>query len=85
MFTLMDYGPDWRQHRRAFHSQMNMGVVQRYEPAQLDVTRNLLRNILSSPQNLKKHIELYVPISSLPCDVERGSLSHDHFAAPLRS
>ncbi|KAI0739567.1 cytochrome P450 98A3 [Daedaleopsis nitida] len=57
LFTLMDYGPDWRQHRRAFHSQMHVGVVQQYESAQLDVTRNLLRSILSSPQDLKKHVE----------------------------
>ncbi len=56
----MNYGSQWRQHRRAFHQQMNSEVVGRYEPIQLDGTRASLRNILESPQNLATHLKLYV-------------------------
>ncbi|KAI0762207.1 cytochrome P450 [Fomes fomentarius] len=56
MFAFMNYGSEWRQHRRAFHQQMNSEVVGRYEPVQLDATRALLQRILSSPKDLAAHL-----------------------------
>ncbi|KAI0808121.1 cytochrome P450 [Fomes fomentarius] len=56
MFAFMNYGSEWRQHRRAFHRHMNSEVVGRYEPIQLDVTRALLQKILRSPKELAAHL-----------------------------
>ena len=57
-FVLMNYGPEWRRHRRAFHSQMGPEVIHRYEEIQTEVSRNLLRALLESPQDLAVHIRL---------------------------
>ena len=60
MFILMNYGAEWRQHRRAFHQQMNSEVISQYEPIQLKGTRNLLRGVLHSPKDVGAHLKLYV-------------------------
>ncbi|KAI0740350.1 cytochrome P450 98A3 [Earliella scabrosa] len=57
MFILMNYGAEWRQHRRAFHQQMNSEVISQYEPIQLKGTRNLLRGVLHSPKDVGAHLK----------------------------
>ena len=57
---MMNYGPEWRKHRRAFHQQMNSDAIAQYEPIQLPLTRKLLRRIFRAPKELKKHLSLYV-------------------------
>ena len=56
MFAVMNYGADWRQHRRAFHQEMDLEVMAEYEHIQLQAERNLLRSVLRSPQNMKDHL-----------------------------
>ncbi|KAI1788178.1 cytochrome P450 98A3 [Ganoderma leucocontextum] len=57
LFALMNYGPRWRQHRRAVHPTMTADVVPQYQAVQLDVARNFVRIILESPQELGSHIK----------------------------
>ncbi|KAI0749864.1 cytochrome P450 98A3 [Daedaleopsis nitida] len=57
LFVLMNYGPEWRTHRRAFHQQMNAEVVGKYEPIQLNASRNMLRRILDSPKDWDSHLK----------------------------
>ena len=59
MFVFMNYGQEWRQHRRAFHQQMNPDVIPRYEPIQLKTSRQLLDLLLKSPHSLVGHLKLY--------------------------
>ena len=56
---LKKYGPDWRQHRRALHQYFNPDTLSRYEPVQLEVTRDLLRRILERrPKDLSDSLKL---------------------------
>ena len=59
MFVLMNYGQEWRQHRRAFHQQMSPEVITQYEPIQLKASRKLLEHLLKSPHNVIGHLKLY--------------------------
>lgn len=56
----MNYGPEWRTHRRAFHQQMNSEVIAKYEPLQTNATRDTLRRLLESPKDWDDHLKLYV-------------------------
>ncbi|PIL25357.1 cytochrome P450 [Ganoderma sinense ZZ0214-1] len=56
-FPLMNYGPRWRQHRRAVHPLMTPDVIPQYRAFHLDAARNLLRLILQKPQDLSSHIK----------------------------
>ena len=57
MFILMNYGAEWRQHRRAFHQHMNSEVVSQYQPIQHKATRQMLRSVLHSPKDIGAHLE----------------------------
>ncbi|KAM5541819.1 hypothetical protein V8D89_004548 [Ganoderma adspersum] len=54
--ALINYGPRWRQHRRAIHPVMTPDAITLYEAVQLASARNFLRIILHSPQDLASHI-----------------------------
>ena len=54
----MGYGAEWRQHRRAFHRVFNQDVVADWQPVQLKSTRELLRKLLDSPDQLASHLQL---------------------------
>ncbi|TBU30135.1 cytochrome P450 [Dichomitus squalens] len=53
----MNYGAEWRQHRRAFHQVMNSDIVSDWQPVQLKATRNFLRSLLGSPDQLASHLQ----------------------------
>ena len=65
MFVLKNYGADWRQHRRAFHQQMNSEAIRQYQPIQLKTTRNLLRSLLNDPTDLAANLKLCVGLPVL--------------------
>ncbi len=56
--SLMNYGPRWRQHRRAMHPAMTPEVLPQYETVQVDAARNFLQILLRDPQGLGSHIKL---------------------------
>ena len=58
LFVLMNYGPRWRQHRRAIHPTMAPEALPQYEAAQADAARTFLRTLLRDPQDLASHIQL---------------------------
>ncbi|TFK92448.1 cytochrome P450 [Polyporus arcularius HHB13444] len=57
LFALMNYGQEWRLHRRAFHQQMGADVITRYEPIELKTSRRLLKHLLRSPKDLEAHVK----------------------------
>ncbi|TFK92459.1 cytochrome P450 [Polyporus arcularius HHB13444] len=57
IFVFKDYGQEWRRYRRAFHSQFQPAMVEQYQGIQRTVTRNLLRNLLETPERFSYHIK----------------------------
>ncbi|KAI0001214.1 cytochrome P450 [Russula vinacea] len=57
-FALMRYGPRWKEHRRVFHSHFNHGVIEHQE-IQLDISKQLLTLLLTSPKNYVEHMRQY--------------------------
>jgi len=54
-FSLMDYGADWRDHRRLFHQQLNATQMPRYHPMIEDEVAEFLARLLARP---KEHRDL---------------------------
>jgi hypothetical protein len=54
-FALMRYGPRWKEHRRVFHSHFNHSVAE-HQVVQLEVSRELLTLLLTSPKNYREHM-----------------------------
>lgn len=57
-FALMRYGPRWKEHRRVFHSHFNHSVVE-HQVVQLEVSRELLTLLLTSPKKYREHMRHY--------------------------
>ncbi|KAI0740353.1 cytochrome P450 [Earliella scabrosa] len=55
----MNYGSEWRQHRRTFHQHFNPEVLRHYELIHLKATRDLLRSVLCSPENVGAHLRFF--------------------------
>lgn len=60
MLVLMQYGKEWRRHRRAFHQAFHSEAVVQYQPLQLQMTRRLLSRLLKSPKNIVQQLNLCV-------------------------
>ncbi|KAI0740352.1 cytochrome P450 98A3 [Earliella scabrosa] len=82
LFILMNYGAEWRQHRRAFHQQMTADVIPQYEPIQLKATRNLLRSVLHSPKDVGTHLRFtFAAITMrIAYGVDLQHANDEHFA-----
>ncbi|KAI0714193.1 cytochrome P450 [Cerioporus squamosus] len=57
IFVFKNYGPEWRRYRRALHNQFLPAMVLRYQAIQREATRNLLRNLLETPEQFSYHIK----------------------------
>ncbi|RPD64516.1 cytochrome P450 98A3 [Lentinus tigrinus ALCF2SS1-7] len=57
LFILMNYGAEWRQHRRTFRQQMTPNLLTQYETIQLKTSHKLLRHLLESPTDLVAHLK----------------------------
>ncbi|KAJ7025140.1 cytochrome P450 [Mycena alexandri] len=54
---VMKYGPKWRTHRRLFDHAFNVKEAQKFRPINLAASRGLLRRLLQSPGDFRKHIQ----------------------------
>ena len=54
----MQYGDQWRAHRKLLHQHFRPQVVSQYHGAQTKGVRGLLRGLLDSPEAFKEHIRL---------------------------
>ncbi|KAH6917898.1 cytochrome P450 98A3 [Coprinopsis sp. MPI-PUGE-AT-0042] len=55
VFAFMQYGADWRNHRRAFHQYLNHNVVHNYHPIQEQEVTEFLRSLASAPKDFLQH------------------------------
>ncbi|KAJ7644019.1 cytochrome P450 [Roridomyces roridus] len=56
---LIPYGDKWRQYRRVFHQYFRRKSVPVYHPIQLRKVHNLLRGLVSTPQDFYAHTKTY--------------------------
>ena len=76
VLVLMQYGQQWREHRRAIHRSFHPEVVSQYNHVQEEVTRALLRDLLESPEAFIDHLGRYVPLTTSTDGSHNLSLAH---------
>ena len=57
LFPVMQYGRQWREHRRAFHHSFAIDRIVRHEPVQVNAARRFLVRLLTSPENAAEHLK----------------------------
>lgn len=55
-FGLFPYGSRWRNWHKAFLVHLQPTVLHRYHPNEIRATRQLLCNLLDTPQDFLRHI-----------------------------
>ncbi|KAJ7675686.1 cytochrome P450 [Mycena polygramma] len=56
-FTFLPYGEKWRQYRKLFNQHFRRGAITTYRPVQLRKIHDLLRGLLSTPEEFDAHIK----------------------------
>ncbi|EIW76581.1 cytochrome P450 [Coniophora puteana RWD-64-598 SS2] len=56
---LLEYTDTWRHHRRVMHQHLRVDTVRNYRPMQLHKVRQLLENVLASPDNYREHLQTF--------------------------
>ncbi|KAI5988512.1 cytochrome P450 [Pisolithus albus] len=59
MTFVLEYGKEWKTHRRFFHLSLRNDVVDRYNDLHLNHARQLSENILRDHSNSFEHLDLY--------------------------
>ena len=59
-FGMMNYGEQWKRHRKLFHQHFNQNAVDKYQHIQMRESRALLRRIRTNPDQFMDHIRMYV-------------------------
>ncbi|PPQ77931.1 hypothetical protein CVT25_015406 [Psilocybe cyanescens] len=57
--ALMPYGEVWRRHRKVCHQNFNIQAARQYELVQTKKVRELLRNLLYTPEQFDNHNKLF--------------------------
>ena len=57
---MMLKGNAWRDKRKLFHSQFQESAVAKFKPMQAKAARDVVRAIMTSPQDLFHQIHMYV-------------------------
>nr|BAL05181.1 cytochrome P450 [Phanerodontia chrysosporium] len=60
--TVSEYGPYWRDSRRAFAHAFHPHAVARYRPAELKATHQFLRDLLNEPEDFHGRIRYLVDL-----------------------
>lgn len=55
-FVFMGYGDGWRERRRIFHQYFHPNAALQYRPIELKGARELLRRLLTNPDNFMRHL-----------------------------
>ncbi|KAI6006539.1 cytochrome P450 [Pisolithus orientalis] len=59
MTPVLEYGNEWKTHRRLFHLSLRNDVVDKYNDLHLTNANQLLENILRDSANLFEHFDLF--------------------------
>ncbi|KAI9442829.1 cytochrome P450 [Lactarius psammicola] len=63
--SFFPYGSKWREWTKALYTHVQPAVVHRYHPIQVKAARQLLCNLLDTPQHFLKHLRQMVGQASL--------------------
>jgi hypothetical protein len=74
---LFPYGGKWRIWEKALYAHLQPSAVHRYHPDEVKATRQLLCNILDTPQDFLKHIHQCVIYPFTQTIFLNGSHQHD--------
>ena len=67
--AFLPYGPRWRTWRKVFHEHFHPNASRQYQPRELKAARQLLENLLRTPEHYRHHLRLSVaPFLSLAVD-----------------
>ncbi|KAG2145572.1 cytochrome P450 [Suillus cothurnatus] len=83
MTAFLPYGDTLRLHRRLFHQALQSDAADSYRDLYLDKARQLLSNILDSPEAFEKHLSLYIASISMSVTYGHDKVSWD--APPIKS
>ncbi|KAI6003409.1 cytochrome P450 [Pisolithus marmoratus] len=59
MTPTLEYGKEWKIHRKLFHLSLRNDVIDKYNDLHLNYARQLFRNILHDSSKLFEYIDLY--------------------------
>ncbi|KAF7348392.1 Cytochrome P450 [Mycena sanguinolenta] len=57
MLVFMQHGDRWREHKRMFHQYFRREAIPAYHPIQLKKIQDLLRGLLSTPEDFEAHVK----------------------------
>ena len=60
--AFLPYGPRWRAWRKVFHEHFHPSASRQYQPRELNAARQLLENLLCTPEDYKHHLRLSVAV-----------------------
>jgi len=63
-FGLQEYGDQWRQGRRLFHSGVHQGIVSKYHSVQIRNARTFLKQLRENSDDLHTSVRKCAPTSS---------------------
>ncbi|PIL24825.1 cytochrome P450 [Ganoderma sinense ZZ0214-1] len=86
MLVLMQYGKEWRRHRRAFHQAFHSEAVAQYQPLQLQMIRRLLARLVESPKNVVQQLNFSFAstLMQLVFGIEISEVNDKYFAMAER-
>ena len=58
--AFLPYGPRWRSWRKVFHEHFHPSASRQYQPRELKAARQLLENLLRTPEHYEQHLRLSV-------------------------
>src|SRR5260221_6961649 len=56
--AFLPYGPRWRSWRKVFHEHFHPNASRQYQPRELKAARQLLENLLRTPERYGDHLRL---------------------------
>jgi len=56
--AFLPYGPRWRSWRKVFHEHFHPSASRQYQPRELRAARQLLENLLRTPERYGHHLRL---------------------------
>lgn len=63
--AFVPYGPRWRSCRKVFHEHFHPDASRQYQPRELNAARQLLENLLCTPEDYGHHLRLWVVLFSV--------------------
>jgi len=56
--AFLPYGPRWRSWRKVFHEYFHPSASRQYRPQELKAARQLVENLLRTPEQYGHHLRL---------------------------